>query len=307
MGDGGGADGSIMTFSDIETAYHANNGVDDIVEKQKTFVAKHNISAGAVGVGNCPGAPRLKFFLGRPAAKAPSPDNLVPEPFDSVTKILARMADAGFSPNEVVALLSSHSVAAADHVDPTIPGTPLDSTPGDFDTQVFVEVLLAGTSFPGLVNPSISGPPSAYLVVINSTGGNQGEVQSPLPGELRLQSDHDNLTFGTVTLLQIARDARTACQWQSFANNQAKMQSEFAAAMLKMSLLGQNKAKMVDCSEVMPVPPALKSTVHLPAGKVMKDIEHANKYPTAVSSAPGLLSRRSPRNPARKHLSPLYV
>lgn len=45
----------------------------------------------------------------------------------------------------------SHSIAAADVVDPTIPGTPFDSTPGTFDSQVFVEVLLKGTSFPGFV------------------------------------------------------------------------------------------------------------------------------------------------------------
>lgn len=44
---------------------------------------------------------------GRPDAKQASPDLLVPEPFDSVTKILARFKDAGFSPNEVVALLAS--------------------------------------------------------------------------------------------------------------------------------------------------------------------------------------------------------
>ena len=72
----------------------------------------------------------------------------------------------------LVALLASHSVAAADHVDPAIPGTPFDSTPSVFDSQFFVETQLRGTLFPG-------------------TGGNQGEVESPLAGEIRLQSDHD--------------------------------------------------------------------------------------------------------------------
>lgn len=43
----------------------------------------------------------------------------------------------------------SHSIAAADHVDPTIPGSPFDSTPEIFDTQFFVETLLKGTLFPG--------------------------------------------------------------------------------------------------------------------------------------------------------------
>ena len=86
--------------------------------------------AAAVGTANCPGAPRLQFMFGRPPPVTPAPDLTVPEPTDSVTKILARFADAGFSPQEAVALLSSHTIAAADVVDPTIPGTPFDSTVG---------------------------------------------------------------------------------------------------------------------------------------------------------------------------------
>ncbi|KXN90156.1 Versatile peroxidase VPL1 [Leucoagaricus sp. SymC.cos] len=264
---GGGADGSIMTFSDIETAYHANNGIDDIVEKQKPFVAKYNITAGdfiqlagAVAVSNCPGAPRLNFLLGRPTATAASPDLLIPEPFDTVTSILARFADVGFSKEEVVVLLASHSVAAADHVDESIPGTPFDSTPGVFDTQLFIEVQLRGTLFPG-------------------SGRGEGEVESPLQGEIRLQSDHD-----------LARDSRTACAWQSFATNQDKMASEFKAAMLKLSLLGQDRSKMVDCSEVIPTPPRISNTPHLPAGQSMNDIEQAcatAAFPT-LTADPGL-------------------
>lgn len=83
--------------------------------------------AAAVGVSNCPGAPRLEFRLGRPPPVAPAADNTVPEPFrksnryggnrcgfltptytiDDVTTILARFEDAGFKPDEVVALLAS--------------------------------------------------------------------------------------------------------------------------------------------------------------------------------------------------------
>ncbi|KAL0958842.1 hypothetical protein HGRIS_014160 [Hohenbuehelia grisea] len=249
---GGGADGSIVIFDEIETAFHANGGIDDIVDVQKPFIAKHGITAGdfiqfagAVGVSNCAGAPRLNFFLGRPNATKASPDLLVPEPFDSITNILARFKEVGFSPAEVVALLGSHTIAAADHVDETIPGTPFDSTPGVFDTQLFIEVQLRGTLFPG-------------------TGGNQGEVQSPLRGEIRLQSDHD-----------LARDSRTACEWQSFANNQAKLQSAFKAAMLKLSILGHKQSDLIDCSDVIPVPKPVIGKPHLPAGSKQSDIEQA--------------------------------
>ena len=47
--------------------------------------------------------------------------------------------------------LLSHSVAAANDVDPTIQGLPFDSTPGLFDSQFFVETQLRGVAFPGSV------------------------------------------------------------------------------------------------------------------------------------------------------------
>ncbi|KAF7369242.1 Peroxidase [Mycena venus] len=256
---GGGADGSIFYFDEVETAFPANNGIDDIVDAQTPFINKYNITAGdfiqfagAVGVSNCPGAPRLEFLLGRPKATAASPPGLVPEPQDSITSIpgpirrcwfLARRGGglAGF----ISYILRSHSIAAADHVDPTIPGTPFDSTPGIFDTQLFIETQLRGVLFPG-------------------TGGNTGEAESPLRGEIRLDSD-----------ALLARDSRTACTWQSFAVGQANLQAKFRAAMSKMAIIGHNRANMVDCSDVIPVPKPVVGTPHLPAGKTMNDIEQA--------------------------------
>lgn len=64
---------------------------------------------------------------------------------------------------------------------------------------------------------------------------------SPLLGEIRLQSD-----------AELARDSRTACTWQSFVENQDAMRNAFAAAMVKMSILGHNKEDLIDCSEVIP-------------------------------------------------------
>ncbi|KAI0331210.1 peroxidase [Cubamyces sp. BRFM 1775] len=250
---GGGADGSISIFESIETNFHASIGVDEIVNEQAPFIARHNITpgdfiqfAGAVGVSNCPGAPRLEFLLGRPPATQPAPDKTIPEPFDTVDTILARFADAAsFTPEEVVALLASHTVAAADEVDPTIPGTPFDTTPGFFDTQFFIETQLRGTLFPG-------------------TAGNQGEVESPVAGEMRLQSDSE-----------LARDSRTACEWQSMVNNQNKMMTVFKSAMAKLAVIGQDVSQMVDCSEVIPMPPPPQSTAHFPAGLSNADVEQA--------------------------------
>lgn len=251
---GGGADGSVVVFDEIETAFEANAGIDDGVNLEAPFITKWNVTpgdfiqfAGAVSVANCPGAPRLNFLAGRPMPTAASPDGLIPEPFNPVSQILARMADAGFSAEETIALLASHSVAGADHVDPTVPGSPFDSSHNVFDTQVFIEVQLRGTTFPGNMS-------------------HQGQVAAPMKGEMRLQSDH-----------LFARDSATNCIWQSFAGNQQKVQTEFKAAMLKLSLLGQNKANMIDCSDVIPIPAALPAAnaPHLPAGFQQTDIEQA--------------------------------
>ncbi|TCD62521.1 Manganese peroxidase 3 [Steccherinum ochraceum] len=264
---GGGADGSIMAFAQIETNFHANNGVDEIVEEQRPFAIKHKVSfgdfiqfAGAVGVSNCAGGPRIPFFAGRSNNSRPAPDLTVPEPSDSPDTIFARMGDAGFSPIEVVDLLASHTVAAQDHVDGSIPGTPFDSTPSSFDSQFFVETLLTGTLFPG-------------------NGSNVGEVLSPLAGEFRLQSD-----------FAIARDSRTACEWQSFITNHNSMVTKFEAVMAKMSVLGHDVRSLVDCSEVIPAPSKAKTTVaHLPAGKSLADVEAAcaaTPFPT-IAADPG--------------------
>ncbi|KAH8102149.1 lignin peroxidase VLG1 precursor white-rot fungus [Cristinia sonorae] len=265
----GGADGSIMLFSDVETTYHPNIGLDEVVAIQKPFVERHDISAadfiqfaGAVAVSNCPGAPRLPFFLGRTDATGPAPDGLVPEPFHTSNQILSRFADAGpvgFTTKEVVWALAAHTIAAADDVDTSAPGSPLDTTPFTFDTQFFVETQLRGTTFP-------------------SDNRVQGERQSAVQGVLRLQSDH-----------VLARDPRTSCEWQSFVNNQQKLQDRFKDTWLKISLLGNDQDSMIDCSEVIPEPTTIDVQATFPPTLSNRQIEQAcalTPFPT-LDTAPG--------------------
>ena len=44
MFSGGGADGSIVIFSDIETKFHANIGLDEVVAIEQPFLEKSNMS-----------------------------------------------------------------------------------------------------------------------------------------------------------------------------------------------------------------------------------------------------------------------
>ncbi|KAJ6537960.1 versatile peroxidase [Mycena capillaripes] len=228
---GDGADGSMIKFSDTELHYHANEGLESIVEHERELADTYGVSYGdmiqfaaAVSVRNCAGGPRLAFMAGRPDATQAAPDGLVPEPFHSVDTMLARVGDAGLTPLELVELLASHSVGVQEHIDPSIENTPFDITPSEFDTQFYNEVLLPGTVWPG-------------------NGSHQGEVMSDSKETFRLQSD-----------FALARAARTTAHWQLLAGSQELMSDRFAAAMGKMALLGQDPAIMTDCSHVIPPP-----------------------------------------------------
>ena len=264
---GTGADGSMILFAPIETAFAANDGIDDSVDALSPFLTRHLVTAGdliqfagAVGVSNCPGAPRLEFLAGRPNATFPADDGTVPLPQSDVTTILERMEDGGFTPAELIHLLASHTVARSDTLVAGHEAVPFDSTPFTFDTQIFLEVLLKGTGVP---------------FGVNNTDG--AEVDSPIPesGEMRLQSD-----------FALARDFRTACAWQSMVDNQELMMSNFKSAMAKLAIVGHNARDLVDCSEVVPIPKApLGKPATFPAGTSRADVQQACPLPFPVLRA----------------------
>ena len=53
------------------------------------------------------------------------------------------------------------------------------------------------------------------------------------------------------------------------------MMSEFKAAMAKLAVLGQDVSKMVDCSELIPVPPTFNGPSVFPPSLTHNDIEQA--------------------------------
>ena len=103
-----------MAFTEIETGFAASVGLDEIANEQRPFALKHNVSfgdfiefAGAVGVSNCGGGPRLKFLAGRSNHSVAAPDGLIPLPSDTTDHILQLMGAAGISAAETVDLLAA--------------------------------------------------------------------------------------------------------------------------------------------------------------------------------------------------------
>ena len=78
--------------------------------------------AGALSLTVCPGAPQVKFNIGRPAPLGPAPDFIVPQPVNTTDELIAAFAQAGFSSDELIALLASHTAAGADDFSPPLQG-----------------------------------------------------------------------------------------------------------------------------------------------------------------------------------------
>lgn len=73
---------------------------------------------------------------------------LISNPTDSAATIIERFGEVGFSPSDIVSLLASHSIAAADGLTGAAFAEPFDSTPASFDSQFFVETRLT-SALPG--------------------------------------------------------------------------------------------------------------------------------------------------------------
>jgi manganese peroxidase len=78
--------------------------------------------AGALSLTVCPGAPQVKFSIGRPAPLAPAPDFIVPQPVNTTDELIAAFAAVGLSSDELVALLASHTAAGVDDFAPPLQG-----------------------------------------------------------------------------------------------------------------------------------------------------------------------------------------
>jgi hypothetical protein len=139
-----GCDGSLIMADECSRAENA--GLSDICSKLKGWSIKYNVSAAdmiqfaaATAIAVCPLGPKVQALVGRKDSSNAAPVGSVPSSKDAVSKILLAFSAKGFSADDVVALLGTHSVAVQVNDDPSQAGKSLDSTPSTYDTVFYKE------------------------------------------------------------------------------------------------------------------------------------------------------------------------
>ncbi|KAF3006649.1 hypothetical protein E8E13_008139 [Curvularia kusanoi] len=141
-----GCDGSLILTD--ECSRSENAGLLDICGKLLGWTKKYNTSAAdmiqfaaATAISECPLGPRVKALVGRKDNSEAAPAGQVPGSRDPISSILAAFAAKGFSADDVVALMGTHSVAVQVFDDPEQAGKSLDSTPSVYDLKFYQETL----------------------------------------------------------------------------------------------------------------------------------------------------------------------
>jgi hypothetical protein len=139
-----GCDGSLV-LSD-ECSRSENAGLSGICTKLADWATKYGVSAAdmiqfaaATAISQCPLGPKVQALVGRKDSKKAAHVGSVPSSRDSVDKILGVFRNKGFSAQDVVALMGTHSVAVQLNDDPSQAGKSLDSTPSVYDMTFYKE------------------------------------------------------------------------------------------------------------------------------------------------------------------------
>jgi hypothetical protein len=139
-----GCDGSLILTDECGRAENA--GLSDICGKLKGWSTKYNVSAAdiiqfaaATAIAVCPLGPKVRALVGRKDSSNAAPEGVIPSSRDPVSKILSAFNAKGFSADDLVALLGTHSVAVQVNDDPSQAGKSLDSTPSTYDTKFYKE------------------------------------------------------------------------------------------------------------------------------------------------------------------------
>lgn len=83
----------------------------------------------------------MQVFIGRKDSTQAPPEGLIPNPRSPGDELVKLFEDKGISPTELAALIGAHTTAKQRVFDPSMAGTPLDSTPGIWDIKYYQQVL----------------------------------------------------------------------------------------------------------------------------------------------------------------------
>ncbi|KAK7530371.1 heme peroxidase [Phyllosticta citribraziliensis] len=143
---GAGCDGSIILANEYTRS--ENRGLEDIAVKVGDWAQQYNVGtadmiafAAASGISACPGGPKINALVGRKDSSKPAPEGQIPSPKSSVSKLLSQFAAKGFSATDMAALVGAHTAAKQRFAVPKKAGSPLDSTPGSWDTKFYSQTL----------------------------------------------------------------------------------------------------------------------------------------------------------------------
>lgn len=139
-----GCDGSLILTD--ECSRSENAGLSAICKKLKGWSDKYNVAAAdmiqfaaATAISACPLGPRVQALVGRKDSSKAAAIGSVPSSRGTLKSILGAFSAKGFSADDVVALMGTHSVALQFNDDPSQAGKGLDSTPGTYDNTFYKE------------------------------------------------------------------------------------------------------------------------------------------------------------------------
>ncbi|KAI9766460.1 MAG: hypothetical protein M1840_006567 [Geoglossum simile] len=144
--DFGGADGSFILFNEMDRP--ENNGLQKITGMLEKRIKKYGVSAADMiqfaaihATVTCPLGPRIRFFAGRKDATRAAPLWLLPDVRSDASTLIELFRDKTIDAHQLVALVGAHSTSKQDFVDPSLAGSPQDSTPGVWDNRFYNETL----------------------------------------------------------------------------------------------------------------------------------------------------------------------
>jgi hypothetical protein len=235
-----GCDGSLILGDECGRAENA--GLSGICTKLQGWSTKYNVGAAdmiqfaaAIAIAECPMGPTVSAWAGRKDSSTAAPVNSVPSSRDSVDKILAAFSAKGFSADDVVALLGTHSVAVQVNDDPSQAGKSLDSTPSTCDTKFYTETK-------------------------------DGTAPYSLQSD-KLMSNDTQVRLLPLLSYSAADFPQTAKTWTEFGDSQSAWASKFTDAWDRFAVIGSNVNDLQDCSSLVQASSSKKArAMRMPMG-----------------------------------------